>query len=515
MPQRYGFNVYAPWLGIADPAGADLPDAGKFLIYPGVDGLWRTVNNAGVVTFLTGGAVSNASISLTGTGGAGYLQALAQSSNPSAPAAAGVRLFAEASGYLAWREKVGADTFTRTFNGVLTADRTYTLPDFNGTFATLAGVETLTNKTLTNPVMTTPTLGVAAGTSLALTGHLGYGGTAVSATDGLISNENFGNLTTTTRGATIQPTATLTGNNANVLGGAIFSASIDQNSFNATATLGARGFTASGNASGASGIVTGAVGVLSSVNNLGAGTLTNGYAIQVPTPANSGVYTNYAGLAINAPASPTNKTYILAGTLTIPTGDWFIYSTSASNSSILGKLGVGRNATPLATFDAQVSDAGTTTVIEVAAFVRNSSGTPAAALGGDNGYYLKSSTTADTLAARQRWFWSTSTHASRKANVILSAYDTVERDIIGFGASGSAGLLGFFPTVAAAPVVQQVDGAALTNNVTSGGTTDTIANYTDLSVYANDAAAIRNDLYLLSRKLKIVDDALRAYGLLT
>lgn len=72
--------------------------------------------------------------------------------------------------------------------------------------------------------------------------------------------------------------------------------------------------------------------------------------------------------------------------------------------------------------------------------------------------------------------------------------------------------LGFYGK---APIAQQADGAALTNSVTSGGTTNTIANYTDLSTYATDAAAIRNNLYQLARKLKIVDDALRAYGLLT
>lgn len=71
---------------------------------------------------------------------------------------------------------------------------------------------------------------------------------------------------------------------------------------------------------------------------------------------------------------------------------------------------------------------------------------------------------------------------------------------------------GFFGT---APATQQADGAALTNNVTVGGTTNTIANYTDLVIYANDAATIRNNLYQLARKLKIVDDALRTYGLLT
>lgn len=71
---------------------------------------------------------------------------------------------------------------------------------------------------------------------------------------------------------------------------------------------------------------------------------------------------------------------------------------------------------------------------------------------------------------------------------------------------------GFF---AATPVAQQASGANLTNNVTTGGTDDTIADITDLTVYANAAADIRNNIYQLARKLKQVNDALRAYGLLT
>lgn len=75
-----------------------------------------------------------------------------------------------------------------------------------------------------------------------------------------------------------------------------------------------------------------------------------------------------------------------------------------------------------------------------------------------------------------------------------------------------AGNIGFFGTTAAA---QQTSGANLTNNVTSGGTNDTIANFTDLTTYSNDAATIRNNIYQLARKLKQVNDALRVYGLLT
>lgn len=65
------------------------------------------------------------------------------------------------------------------------------------------------------------------------------------------------------------------------------------------------------------------------------------------------------------------------------------------------------------------------------------------------------------------------------------------------------------------PVVQPTNAVNLTNNVTSGGTDDTIANYTDLTIYANDAAAIRNDIYQLAKKLKVVNDALRTIGIMS
>lgn len=65
----------------------------------------------------------------------------------------------------------------------------------------------------------------------------------------------------------------------------------------------------------------------------------------------------------------------------------------------------------------------------------------------------------------------------------------------------------------ASPVVQQTQGA-ITNNVTVGGTTGIIEDFTDLTVYANDAAAIRNDIYQLALALKGCIDALRLYGML-
>ena len=63
-----------------------------------------------------------------------------------------------------------------------------------------------------------------------------------------------------------------------------------------------------------------------------------------------------------------------------------------------------------------------------------------------------------------------------------------------------------------APVAQQtVD--AITNAVTPGGVNGTIADYSSLTVYATDAAAIRDNIYQLARSISQLTTALRAFGL--
>ena len=69
-----------------------------------------------------------------------------------------------------------------------------------------------------------------------------------------------------------------------------------------------------------------------------------------------------------------------------------------------------------------------------------------------------------------------------------------------------------FSMGAAAPTARSAV-AALTNNVTAGGANNTIANYADLAVYANDAAAIRNDIYQLARKVAELTAVLRQHGI--
>lgn len=70
--------------------------------------------------------------------------------------------------------------------------------------------------------------------------------------------------------------------------------------------------------------------------------------------------------------------------------------------------------------------------------------------------------------------------------------------------------LGFLGKAPVAPQTQ----AAITNNVTVGGSTGVIANFTDLNTYATDAPIIQNDIYQLALALQGTIAALRAYGIL-
>ncbi len=103
-------------------------------------------------------------------------------------------------------------------------------------------------------------------------------------------------------------------------------------------------------------------------------------------------------------------------------------------------------------------------------------------------------------------------------NVISVFVNTNDQVIIGNSTGAkvlingdASGTLGFFNS---SLVTKRTSGADLTNNVTSGGTDDVIADFA-ASSYSTDAATIRNDIYQLARKLKQINDGLRAYGLFT
>ncbi len=119
-----------------------------------------------------------------------------------------------------------------------------------------------------------------------------------------------------------------------------------------------------------------------------------------------------------------------------------------------------------------------------------------------------------TGATNRVAYWTSTTAMTTSANLTYDGTSLVLAGDLSVGAAkflvNASGAITKINNVA-----QQASGANLTNSVTIGGTDDTIADFGDLSVYATDAAAIRNNIYQLARKLKQVNDALRLYGLLS
>lgn len=115
---------------------------------------------------------------------------------------------------------------------------------------------------------------------------------------------------------------------------------------------------------------------------------------------------------------------------------------------------------------------------------------------------------AGTLSAR---------NAANSGDVTLA--QLTSSDVLEYGnaaavyrfANNASANISFF---AATPVAQRLGGVTITNNIAVGGTTNQLDNWTDLTTYATDAAAIRNACYQLGRKQKLIVDALRTIGLL-
>jgi len=119
-----------------------------------------------------------------------------------------------------------------------------------------------------------------------------------------------------------------------------------------------------------------------------------------------------------------------------------------------GNCGIGTVA-PGMLLDVNSAGALTNTVVNVCSLRHASSGTPAAGFGVALVFALESTTTENQSAGRVYAVWSEATHATRKAQVVFTAYDTAEREAIRIGANGSAatiGLLGATPSAQLAHV---------------------------------------------------------------
>lgn len=121
-----------------------------------------------------------------------------------------------------------------------------------------------------------------------------------------------------------------------------------------------------------------------------------------------------------------------------------------------GNCGIG-NSAPGTPLDINLPDAATNTVSNVLTVRHASSGTPAAGFGVALIFGLESSTTENQSAGRVYAVWSESTHATRKAQVVFTAYDTVEREGIRIGANGSAATLGLLGATPSAQLAHVAD----------------------------------------------------------
>ncbi|HYY56292.1 MAG TPA: hypothetical protein VE842_03115, partial [Pyrinomonadaceae bacterium] len=118
------------------------------------------------------GTPSAPALSITGTGGGGFLQLANQSSTPSTPTSAG-RIYFDSANKFSW---IGTNGFTRSFDGTAnTANRVYTLPDADSKFPILSQFLTFTGPTAARTFALPDVSTTLCGTNAVCTG---YGATA-------------------------------------------------------------------------------------------------------------------------------------------------------------------------------------------------------------------------------------------------------------------------------------------------------------------------------------------------
>jgi hypothetical protein len=137
-------------------------------------------------------------------------------------------------------------------------------------------------------------------------------------------------------------------------------------------------------------------------------------------------------------------------------------------------------------------DAGTNAVRNVLILGHNTSGTAAAGFGTGIELLGESSTTSNTNMARMRTTWTTATHASRAASLVLSVYDTSERDAITITTDGSVASV----ALAKSTITTSVTVPEIIGGTASGAdlTLTSTSNATKGNVFASDAEfMIRDD----------------------
>lgn len=156
--------------------------------------------------FDTGGDAYSTSLQLSGTGGAGYLEVVSQSSPASAAPTGAVRIFSDANGDLSFIDD-GSNRVALSLGG-LTSSRTLTFPDAAGALVGVNATQTLTNKTIT----------AAGGNTVDATS---IGGAAITGTPTTGQFLQFGGSTWSPQALTAASPITLTGNQFGVTVGSV------------------------------------------------------------------------------------------------------------------------------------------------------------------------------------------------------------------------------------------------------------------------------------------------------
>lgn len=132
-----------------------------------------------------------------------------------------------------------------------------------------------------------------------------------------------------------------------------------------------------------------------------------------------------------------------------------------------GRVGIG-TATPATLLHPRLNSAATNAVTNVVTIGHDSTGTAANGFGAGLLFTLESSTTAAQDAARIAALWNDATHATRKADLVLTAFDTAEREGLRIRGDGTGPALGFYGvTPIARAVLATGAGAAVDDVITA------------------------------------------------
>jgi len=129
------------------------------------------------------------------------------------------------------------------------------------------------------------------------------------------------------------------------------------------------------------------------------------------------------------------------------------------------RVGIGASS-PDSKLHVQLDDAATNAASQLLTLSHNTSGTAAAGYGSRVLWELESSTTADQTAAALDVSWNDATHATRKADLILTAYDSGgEREGLRIRGAGSEPAIGFYGVAPVARAVLATGAGATVDNV--------------------------------------------------